>query len=182
MKNNHLGGVGGLNQGGLQIDSEPSQVSKIIFVNDMKSLRTAKISKDEPSQIALPRDFNADLTANLIEESLVNVLDHPDATKSKPRLPSEEKAENNKFLHLSPDSGAQGDKIIIDTGVFGHESREEKKNDEEDGEELETRTILPFLRDPNNRPSVFKILKDASGKDLSRFCVPVYFNEPVSMV
>lgn len=44
------------------------------------------------------------------------------------------------------------------------------------------RTALPFKKDPSDRPSVWKILKDAVGKDLSKFCVPVYFNEPVSMV
>lgn len=44
------------------------------------------------------------------------------------------------------------------------------------------RTELPFLKDPNDRPSVWKVLKDAVGKDLSRFCVPVYFNEPISFV
>ena len=26
------------------------------------------------------------------------------------------------------------------------------------------------------------MIKDAVGKDLSKFCVPVYFNEPISMV
>lgn len=26
------------------------------------------------------------------------------------------------------------------------------------------------------------MIKDAIGKDLSRFCVPVYFNEPISML
>jgi hypothetical protein len=44
------------------------------------------------------------------------------------------------------------------------------------------RTCLPFQKDPADKPSVWKVLKDAVGKDLSRFCVPVYFNEPVSMV
>lgn len=38
------------------------------------------------------------------------------------------------------------------------------------------------MKDPNDKPSVWKILKDAIGKDLSKFCVPVYFNEPISMV
>jgi hypothetical protein len=42
--------------------------------------------------------------------------------------------------------------------------------------------MLPFKKDPADKPSVWKVLKDAVGKDLSRFCVPVYFNEPVSMV
>lgn len=113
----------------------------------------------------------------------MNVLDHPDATKSKPRVKASAANENDQFLQLSPESAAtHGDKIMINTGNFGSESKEENKAAGEEIEELETRTILPFLRDPNNRPSVFKILKDAIGKDLSRFCVPVYFNEPVSMV
>lgn len=38
------------------------------------------------------------------------------------------------------------------------------------------------MKDPTDRPSVWKVLKDAVGKDLARFCVPVYFNEPLSMV
>jgi hypothetical protein len=41
---------------------------------------------------------------------------------------------------------------------------------------------LPFLKDPADKASVWKVLKDAVGKDLSKFCVPVYFNEPISMV
>ena len=45
-----------------------------------------------------------------------------------------------------------------------------------------TRSQLPYLKDPANKPSVWKVLKDAVGKDLSKFCVPVYFNEPISMV
>ena len=39
-----------------------------------------------------------------------------------------------------------------------------------------------MLRDPNDRPSVWKILKSAIGKDLGKFCVPVYINEPISMI
>lgn len=46
----------------------------------------------------------------------------------------------------------------------------------------EYRTILPALKPPDQKVSVWKVIKDAVGKDLSRFCVPVYFNEPISMV
>jgi len=53
----------------------------------------------------------------------------------------------------------------------------------EDGvENYETRVQLPILRDPNDRPSVWRILKSAIGKDLGRFGVPVYLNEPISMI
>ena len=45
-----------------------------------------------------------------------------------------------------------------------------------------SRDALPYLKNPDDKPSVWKILKDAIGKDLSKFCVPVCFNEPISMV
>jgi hypothetical protein len=38
------------------------------------------------------------------------------------------------------------------------------------------------MKDPADRPSIWKVLKDAVGKDITKFCVPVYFNEPISMV
>lgn len=53
--------------------------------------------------------------------------------------------------------------------------------DEEDRHWI-TREKLPAERDPTNRPSIWKVLKDLIGKDLSRFAVPVYFNEPLTMV
>ncbi len=46
----------------------------------------------------------------------------------------------------------------------------------------EFRTTLPALKPPDQKISVWKVIKDAIGKDLSRFCVPVYFNEPISML
>jgi hypothetical protein len=47
---------------------------------------------------------------------------------------------------------------------------------------MEYRTILPALKPPDQKISIWKVIKDAVGKDLSKFCVPVYFNEPISMV
>ena len=46
----------------------------------------------------------------------------------------------------------------------------------------EYRTVLPALRPADMKVSVWKVIKDAVGKDLSKFCVPVYFNEPISML
>lgn len=61
---------------------------------------------------------------------------------------------------------------------------EEKKDEEEEDEveEYEKRVQLPILRDPHDRPSMWKILKSAVGKDLGKFSVPVYMNEPLSMI
>jgi len=40
---------------------------------------------------------------------------------------------------------------------------------------------LPVSK-PNVKVSVWKIIKDSIGKDLSKFAVPVYLNEPISML
>jgi oxysterol-binding protein 1 len=45
----------------------------------------------------------------------------------------------------------------------------------------EKRTELPVSK-PQVKISIWKILKDSVGKDLSKMAVPVYFNEPISML
>ena len=56
---------------------------------------------------------------------------------------------------------------------------EELKGEPEDAP---TRDILPFFKDPKVKISLWTILKDSIGKDLSKITVPVYFNEPLSIL
>jgi hypothetical protein len=65
---------------------------------------------------------------------------------------------------------------------FSQEVEERKGEDYHEDMVEEYRMILPALKPPGQKVSVWKVIKDAIGKDLSRFCVPVYFNEPVSML
>lgn len=44
------------------------------------------------------------------------------------------------------------------------------------------RDQLPFFKDPKLKISVWTILKDSIGKDISKITVPVYFNEPLSIL
>ena len=44
------------------------------------------------------------------------------------------------------------------------------------------RTALPCRRDPNARLNVWELLKSNIGKDLSRIAMPVYLNDPISML
>jgi hypothetical protein len=44
------------------------------------------------------------------------------------------------------------------------------------------RTQLPILRDPNVKINIWAILKENIGKDLSKIAMPVYMNEPLSML
>ena len=48
--------------------------------------------------------------------------------------------------------------------------------------EFPWRTTLPVLRPPKQKFSIWAVVKEAIGKDLGRISVPVYFNEPVSML
>eukprot|EP01017_Pseudomicrothorax_dubius_P044815 TRINITY_DN7626_c0_g1_i2.p1 TRINITY_DN7626_c0_g1~~TRINITY_DN7626_c0_g1_i2.p1 ORF type:complete len:552 (+),score=104.50 TRINITY_DN7626_c0_g1_i2:47-1702(+) len=44
------------------------------------------------------------------------------------------------------------------------------------------RLKLPFFRNPQDKVKVWSVIKDFLGKDLSTFAVPVYLNEPLSML
>jgi oxysterol-binding protein 1 len=50
---------------------------------------------------------------------------------------------------------------------------------EEDPPEREQ---LPYLKDPKIKISLWSILKDSLGKDLSKITVPVYFNQPLNIL
>ena len=65
--------------------------------------------------------------------------------------------------------------------IIEEEDEESKNILIEDVEPLE-RDCLPWLKDPSSRPSIWTILKDTIGKDISRISMPVYFNDPTSLV
>lgn len=53
---------------------------------------------------------------------------------------------------------------------------------DENGEPYE-RSELPWLKDPNTRIGLWTIIKDSIGKgELSKIAVPVYFNDPTSLL
>lgn len=58
---------------------------------------------------------------------------------------------------------------------------EETEEEKKDHDPL-TREVLPFFKDPKVKISLWTILKDSIGKDLSKITVPVYFNEPLSII
>lgn len=44
------------------------------------------------------------------------------------------------------------------------------------------RYLLPFFKDPKLKISVWAIIKDSIGKDISKMSVPVYFNDPMNIL
>lgn len=44
------------------------------------------------------------------------------------------------------------------------------------------RDVLPYFKDPKKKISVWAIIKDSIGKDISKLSVPVYFNDPTNIL
>lgn len=54
----------------------------------------------------------------------------------------------------------------------------------EEAEDLDPpeRTVLPYFKDPKIKISIWTIIKDSIGKDISKISVPVYFNDPMNIL
>lgn len=70
--------------------------------------------------------------------------------------------------------------IRIPLESMSHE--ESKSSTRVDDDEPLERDVLPWLKDPNAKISIWAILKDNIGKDISRISVPVVFNDPTSLL
>ena len=44
------------------------------------------------------------------------------------------------------------------------------------------RTELTWLKDPSIKLSIWAVIKDSIGKDISKLTVPVYFNDPLNLL
>jgi hypothetical protein len=60
------------------------------------------------------------------------------------------------------------------------ENNEESKGGEPD--EPATRDVLPYFKDPKLKISIWTIIKDSMGKDITKMSVPVYFNDPTNIL
>ena len=56
---------------------------------------------------------------------------------------------------------------------------EEAKTEEMDPP---SRDVLPYFKDPKIKISIWAIIKDSIGKDISKMSVPVYFNDPTNIL
>lgn len=65
--------------------------------------------------------------------------------------------------------------------IFKDPSSNPYEESKEEDEPL-TRLQLPWLKDPNAKVSFWAIIKDSIGKDISKLSVPVYFNDPTSLL
>ena len=76
------------------------------------------------------------------------------------------------------ETGSQRNRELL----YQIDEEEEKGLALEPGEKPDSpeRERLPFFKDPKIKFSVWTVIKDAIGKDLTKISLPVYFNMPVS--
>ena len=163
----------------------------------IEALQAAKRDKPGPEP-----DFPAQATEVLLKLSslqgkLAEDLDSlPDAFKEHPQLQSffrtakEFKytvAQALTLFPLSPppplmpptdeDAFEDAKSHLSDTEMFC-----DAREDTLSSVDIPYRKTLPFLRNPNQRINIWKVVRDSIGKELSKMAVPVYFNEPISFL
>ena len=126
---------------------------------------------------------NAHLIGQQDQNRLILLKNNDNDQELTSKLISTNKLGMNDLLQIEEEESKL---IMIDTtngklenGLADGQIIEEE---EDDGDDYPLRQQLPILRDPTDRPSMWKILKSAVGKDISKFSVPVYMNEPISMI
>lgn len=66
--------------------------------------------------------------------------------------------------------------------AVGEEEEELKECNEVILEMPLERDTLPYFKDPKVKISVWTIIKDSIGKDITKMSVPVYFNDPTNIL
>lgn len=92
--------------------------------------------------------------------------------------------EINRF---SISSMKKNDDVELDADIEFEDAKSHVSEDVqasfEDGKLLVPhRKSLPYLRNPDQRINIWKVIKDSIGKEFSKITVPVYFNEPLSFL
>lgn len=88
---------------------------------------------------------------------------------------------NPELLEELDDLFQTGHDEFISTFIGGRRPTM-KKLELTEGGKMESRETLPFFKDPKVKISLWTIIKDSIGKDISKITVPVYFNAPLSLL
>jgi hypothetical protein len=161
------------------IEIEQQNVNNLVTSSFHKMKEYLHAVKDCQTQNL--KDPQGDFTSAVQQNSKRNIHDEGRGSFG---IASANLKENN---HAENDDKEDSDEDTIFYDAFDdlimNEIEKEVRRDYKPHEytDLEIRTTLPALK-TEGKFSLLKILKDAVGKDLTKFCVPVYFNEPFSLL
>lgn len=167
---------------GKEYTMQANPVKKSMIVSHRKeNLRSNSQDFDEEFKNGEAKDYKETPLGTAHEELKAPIDLDEDISPRKSDYPEDEE---EKVEELSEDEGSLEYYDAVDYMIYD----ELEKSMYEENQRRQTvliqdhkRTTLPALK-PKASINIFKILKDSIGKDLTKFCVPVYFNEPLSML
>ena len=131
--------------------------------SDLEDLFLDAVGEIQRASIALNAGLRGASSSRLgttLEESYREFVDQPGGD-----------AEKHQLSALKPDLSTEEAKVS-----------QNDQMEEEQRVEPKERTELPWFKDPNVKVSIWAIIKDSIGKDISKLSVPVYFNDPTSLL
>jgi len=117
------------------------------------------------------------------ESKFENTIDYYNQQERPPQISSDDANGNSDLddvFHDALDCYHQSVHTPA-AGLAYSTTKANKAYDDEDDDPPERHT-LPYLKDPNVKISIWTIIKDSIGKDLTKISVPVYFNDPHSIL
>ncbi|OMJ81258.1 hypothetical protein SteCoe_18315 [Stentor coeruleus] len=91
-------------------------------------------------------------------------------------------SEQNSTPRIQFSSLRAGETSKSDESVQFEDAQSHYSEENADNQPIPHRKCLPYLRNPNQKYNIWKVVKDSVGKELSKIAVPVYFNEPISFL
>ena len=131
--------------------------------SDLEDLFLDAVGEIQRASIALNaglRGASSSRLGSTLEESYREFVDQPGGD-----------AEKHQLSALKPDLSTEEAK-----------ASQNDQMEEEQRVEPKERIELPWFKDPNVKVSIWAIIKDSIGKDISKLSVPVYFNDPTSLL
>lgn len=162
-------GGSGFNKGEGVISEESRESDFMSFEEDSQELKNVQNSFFMKRSKTDEDDFKSFHQPNMIKFNSSDNINHTDY--NKPGKMKEDIIKEEKQEREHPNDSIV--RLLRDNTVFRKYAVLEKP---------ETRSQMPIFRNPNVKINVWEILKNNIGKDLSKITMPVYLNEPLSML
>ena len=163
------------------------QIQSSFFKKDVKGLKNGDIEPELGNEVLAPLK-SVNINGHSFNEKSEQIKDEKDqATKSNDLTPSEIQLADS-IQDFKRKKGTASDRVTFSLDKIKFQSIRNlittnpafTKFEIPDGPAKRDR--LPVFRDPNIAINVWDILKQNLGKDLTKITMPVYLNEPQSMI
>ncbi|KAK9801882.1 hypothetical protein WJX73_007191 [Symbiochloris irregularis] len=135
----------------------------------------SELGSEAPSDADGDADSNNALDSPLADSSDEDIWH--ECSHTLPRSSMSGGGGGHELSHSDSDRGEKPEALTASTS-----GREDEDWLQLEGPAPKRRTVMPKPQQQEKSVSLWSIIKECVGKDLSKVCLPVYFNEPLSML